>query len=43
MNKKINTLQHSHMVGVQNGILVIGLYRFASEEFEDNVVGKTPI
>ena len=35
MNKKINTLQHSHMVGVQNGIWVMGLYRLASEEFDD--------
>ena len=33
--KKINTLQHSHMVGVQNGIRVMGLYRLASEEFDD--------
>ena len=41
--KKINTLQHSHMVGVQNGIWVMGLYRFASEEFEDNVETATKI
>ena len=33
--KKISTLQHSHMVGVQNGIWVMGLYRLASEEFDD--------
>ena len=31
------------MVGVQNGIWVMGLYRFASEEFEDNVETATKI
>ena len=40
MNKKINTIQHSHMVGVQNGIWVMGLCCFVWEEFDDKVQTK---
>ena len=35
--KKSYSLFQSALVGGQNGILVLGLYHFVSEEFDDNI------
>ena len=35
--KKPYSLHQSSLVGAQNGILILGLYHFVSEEFDHNV------